>query len=173
MHTIPSRIWYKCKDLFENQISCFNFTCSQCWTCQRNRMPDARNGIYETGFTKRTCNFVLPIRKMRKGKIAKYVIKVKLSLCFTKYQALKTYLVSGGIAPRIFHLSTRWRWVVSFLPRPLYPRGKSPRCRLCRRLGGPQSRSGHSGGKKTMPLPGIEPRSLHWLSYPHSVKCLT
>jgi hypothetical protein len=32
--------------------------------------------------------------------------------------------------------------VVSFTPRPLYPRGKSPRYLLDRRLGGPQSRSG-------------------------------
>jgi len=29
---------------------------------------------------------------------------------------------SGGIAPRILNLSTKWRWVVSFTPRPLYPR---------------------------------------------------
>jgi hypothetical protein len=35
--------------------------------------------------------------------------------------------------------------VVSFTPRPLYPRGKSPRYPLVRKLGGPQSRSGISG----------------------------
>jgi len=32
--------------------------------------------------------------------------KVKLSLCFIKHHAMKTYLGSGGIAPRI-DLSTR------------------------------------------------------------------
>jgi len=32
---------------------------------------------------------------------------------------------SGGIAPRILNLGNRWRWVVSFTLRPLYPRGKS------------------------------------------------
>jgi hypothetical protein len=32
--------------------------------------------------------------------------------------------------------------VVSFMPRPLYPQGKSPWFPLGRRLGGPQSRSG-------------------------------
>jgi hypothetical protein len=38
-------------------------------------------------------------------------------------------------------LGTSWRWVVSFTPRPLYHRGKSPRYPLDRRLSGPQSRS--------------------------------
>jgi hypothetical protein len=33
---------------------------------------------------------------------------------------LKAYLGSGGIAPRILDLLTRWRWVVSFTTRPLY-----------------------------------------------------
>jgi hypothetical protein len=35
-------------------------------------------------------------------------------------------LGSGGIAPRIFDLGTRWRWVVSFTLRLLYPQVKSP-----------------------------------------------
>jgi hypothetical protein len=39
---------------------------------------------------------------------------------------MKTYWRSGGIAPRILDLGTRWRWVVSFTPRLLYPQGKSP-----------------------------------------------
>jgi hypothetical protein len=48
--------------------------------------------------------------------------------------------------------------VVSFTPRPLYPRGKSPRYPLDRRLGGPQSRSGRGGEKKhSRPLPELEP----------------
>jgi hypothetical protein len=29
---------------------------------------------------------------------------------------------SGGIAPRILNLGTRWRWVVSFTTRPLSPK---------------------------------------------------
>jgi len=48
---------------------------------------------------------------------------------------MKAYWVSGIIAPRILDLSTRWRWVVSFTPRPLYPQGKSSRYPLHRRLG--------------------------------------
>jgi hypothetical protein len=49
---------------------------------------------------------------------------------------------SGGIATRIPDLGTRWRWVVSFTLRPLYPQGKSPWYPLDRRLCGSQSRSG-------------------------------
>jgi hypothetical protein len=73
--------------------------------------------------------------------------KVKLSLCLTKHHSMKTYCGSGGIVPQILDLGTRWRWVVSFMPRPLYPRGKSPWYPLDRRLGGPQSRSGRDGEK--------------------------
>jgi hypothetical protein len=40
--------------------------------------------------------------------------------------------------------------VVSFTPRPLYCRGKSPQCPLYRRLGGPQSRSGRHGEVKIL-----------------------
>jgi hypothetical protein len=40
------------------------------------------------------------------------------------------------------------------------PPGKDPRYPLERRLGGPQSRSGHRGYRKSpLLLPGIEPRS--------------
>jgi len=39
----------------------------------------------------------------------------------TKHQAMKAYCVSGGTVPRILDLGTRWRWVVSFTFRPLYP----------------------------------------------------
>jgi hypothetical protein len=35
-------------------------------------------------------------------------------------------LGSGGIAPHILILGTRWRLVVSFIPQPLYPREKAP-----------------------------------------------
>jgi hypothetical protein len=44
--------------------------------------------------------------------------------CWTKHHTMKTYWGSGGIAPCILDLDTRWRWVVSFTPRPLYPQGK-------------------------------------------------
>jgi hypothetical protein len=38
--------------------------------------------------------------------------------------------------------------VVSFTPRSLYPKGKSPWYPLDRKLGGPQSRSGRGGEEK-------------------------
>jgi len=63
---------------------------------------------------------------------------------------MKTYCWNGGIYPRILNLGTRWRWVVNFRPRPLYPRVKSPRYPLDRRLG-PQSRSGLGSEVKKIP----------------------
>jgi len=55
---------------------------------------------------------------------------------------------SGGIVPRIVNLGSRWRWVVSFTPRPLYPRGRSFWYQFDRRLGGPHRRSGRGGEEK-------------------------
>jgi hypothetical protein len=75
-------------------------------------------------------------------------IKVKFLLCLTKHHAIKTYWGSGGIAPRILVLGTRWRRVISFTPRTLYPQEKSLRYALDRRLGGPQNRSGRGGEEK-------------------------
>jgi hypothetical protein len=68
----------------------------------------------------------------------KVKVKLKLSLCLRKHDAMKTYWGSGGIAPRLLDLGTRWKWVVSFTHRPRYPQGKSPWYPLKRRLGGPQ-----------------------------------
>jgi hypothetical protein len=48
----------------------------------------------------------------------------------------------------IIDLGTRWKWVASFTFRQLYSRGKSPRNRLGRRLGGPKIRSGLFGEEK-------------------------
>jgi hypothetical protein len=60
-----------------------------------------------------------------------------LSLCLAKPRVMETYQLlnlaqchedirkSGGITPCILDLGTTWRCVVSFMPRPLYPRGKS------------------------------------------------
>jgi hypothetical protein len=82
----------------------------------------------------------------------KYKVKVKskLSLCLTKHHAMKTCC--------ILDLGTRWRWVVSFTSRPLYPQGKSPWHPLDRRLGGVHSCSGRGGEEKnSQPPPGIDP----------------
>jgi hypothetical protein len=71
---------------------------------------------------------------------------------------MKAYWGSGGIDPCIPDLSTRQRWVVTFMPRPLYPQGKSPWYPLDRRLAGPQSQSGQGGEEKYFqPLLGLKP----------------
>jgi hypothetical protein len=72
-------------------------------------------------------------------------------------------------------LGTSWRWVVSFVLRPLYPWGKNPWYSLARRLGGPQSRSGRHGKVKILahtrtrtptPWSSARSQSLYRLSYP-------
>jgi hypothetical protein len=71
---------------------------------------------------------------------------------------MKTYWGSGGIAPSIFDLGTRWRCVVNFTPQPLYPHGKSPWYSLNKKLGAPQSHSGCGGEEKnSQVLLGIKP----------------
>jgi hypothetical protein len=61
-------------------------------------------------------------------------VKGKVVPCLTKHHAMNAYWGSGVIAPRILDPGTRWRWVVSFTHRPLYPPGKSPWYPLDRRL---------------------------------------
>jgi hypothetical protein len=71
---------------------------------------------------------------------------------------MKVYLGSGGIAPSIFDLGTRWRGMVSFTLRMFYPQGNNPWYPLYRRIGGPKRRSGRGGEEKnSQSLPGIEP----------------
>jgi len=79
---------------------------------------------------------------------------------------MKTYRGSGGIESRILNLGITWIWMVSFMPRLLYPRRKSPRY-LKRRLGVPQNRSGHFGVEiNVLPLPGFEPRTTQLIAWP-------
>jgi hypothetical protein len=66
--------------------------------------------------------------------------KVKVKSNFlTKHHAMKAY---GGVEIYLhsfFDLGTRWRWVESFMPLPLYPQGKSPWYPLYRGLVGPRA----------------------------------
>jgi hypothetical protein len=66
------------------------------------------------------------------------------SLLFIKHYAMKTY---GGVEFNSKHFSycTWWMWLVSFLLRQLYSRGKNLWCPLYKRLGGPHSQSGCCG----------------------------
>jgi hypothetical protein len=48
----------------------------------------------------------------------------------------------GGVDVEVhifLDFGTSWMWVVSFMHRPLYPRGKSRRYKLDRRLGDPRT----------------------------------
>jgi hypothetical protein len=51
-------------------------------------------------------------------------------------------------APRTINIGTEWRYVVRFMPRPLYPHINSSRYSLDRRLGEPQNWSGRCGEKR-------------------------
>jgi hypothetical protein len=50
------------------------------------------------------------------------------------YYTIKMYKGIGGITPRIPNIGSRWRWMVSYTPRSLYHRVKSPRHTLDRKL---------------------------------------
>jgi hypothetical protein len=67
---------------------------------------------------------------------------------------------SGCIDPYFLDLDTSWKWVVSFTPWPLYPRGKSTWYTLDRRLGGSQSQCIQHEKKKFFTLKGLELRSI-------------
>jgi hypothetical protein len=65
---------------------------------------------------------------------------------------------SGSIALRILDLGIRWRWVVSFAPRPLYSQENRPWYPLDRRLDGLQILSGRGGEEKnSQSVPELEP----------------
>jgi hypothetical protein len=57
----------------------------------------------------------------------------------TEHHAMKAYWRSRGTVPCILDVGTRLRWMVSFMPRPFCPQGKSPWYPLDRRLGVSQS----------------------------------
>jgi hypothetical protein len=83
---------------------------------------------------------------------------------------MKAYWGSGSTVPRILELDTRWRWVVSFKPQPLYSQGKSPWYPLDRSLGGPHSRSGRDGEEKnSQPPPWLGPSIIQ----PVAQRCTT
>jgi hypothetical protein len=104
--------------------------------------------------------FKVKVKVKVKGKVAPVIF-------LTKHHAMKGCWVSGGIAPRIVDLGTRWRWVVSFTTRPLNPQGKNPWCPLYRRLGGPWTRWWREkfpthAGTRTPNHPTCSPVLYHW-----------
>jgi len=59
---------------------------------------------------------------------------------------MEAYWGSGVVAQRIFDFDTRWRWMGSFTPRPLYPQEEISWFPL----DGPQSRSGCGDDEKSI-----------------------
>jgi hypothetical protein len=83
--------------------------------------------------------------------------KKSMELFLTEDHAMKAYWRSRGTVSHILNLGTRWRRVVSFTHQPLYPQGKGLLYPFYRRLGEPQSPSGHgSEGKNYQLLAGLE-----------------
>jgi hypothetical protein len=72
---------------------------------------------------------------------------------------MKTYR-EWRYSSTILYFGTRWRCVVNFTPRPLYPRWKSLQYQLDRRLGRPMSRSQRCDEINLLSLPGTEPQFL-------------
>jgi hypothetical protein len=98
-------------------------------------------------------------------------VNLKLSPCFNWAPRHDGILGSGGIAPNILDLGTRWRWVVSFTLRSLYPQGKIPWCPLDRRLSKPQTRSGRGGEEKnSQSLPGLESPTIQPITQRHTTE---
>jgi hypothetical protein len=51
----------------------------------------------------------------------------KLTPCLINYSICHEDIVEWRYSSISLNLGTRWRWVVSFTPLPLYPQGKRPR----------------------------------------------
>jgi hypothetical protein len=96
------------------------------------------------------------------------------SLCLTKHHSMKTYWGSEGITPQILNLGTIWRWMVSFIPRPLYSGERSPGTHWIRGCVGPRAGL-DAEEKRKIPSPRRESnshlparsQSLYRLSYPN------
>jgi len=89
--------------------------------------------------------------------ISEGVCEGRSCLCgLTGHHAMKAFWASGGIAPWILDLRTRWSLVVSFTPRSFYLQGKSPGTQWI--AGWVGSRSGLNAVVKrtSQPLPGLE-----------------
>jgi hypothetical protein len=87
------------------------------------------------------------------GKPEGNIKKLKLYLWSVSWR----YMEEWEYSSTILELDARWSWVVSFTPRPLYPRERRPRYPLDRTLNGLQSRSGRCGEENNFAMPGMEP----------------
>ena len=74
---------------------------------------------------------------------------------FFPVHVMKTYEGNSGIALLTLNLGSKWRWVVSFTPRPIYPLGKLS-YELNKGLVGSQSWFGRFGEENILLVLGIE-----------------
>jgi hypothetical protein len=88
--------------------------------------------------------------------------KGKVVLVLIWFSILWRRMREWRYSPIILDLYTRWRWLGSFMLLPLYPWYP-----LYRRLGGPQSRSGHCGEEENLAAHPAACRNKR-LSYPDS-----
>jgi hypothetical protein len=106
--------------------------------------------------------------------IVKVKVKLKLPLCLTKHQAMKTLEKVEMYLHAFFDLGTRWRWVGQLYKAAALLPGKEPQYPLDRRLGGPQDQTGHGVLREKFPssvgnrTPIMQPvsQSLRRLSCP-------
>jgi hypothetical protein len=122
-----------------------------------------RIGIKTVPILRRTRNVVpfLTTRGKRQPHRYKFadLSEVK-SLCLTNHHAINAYWGSGGIAPRILYLGTRWRRVFSSRPGRFTPKERAPGNHWIGGWVGSKSRSGHGVEDKSFQSPpGFEPRS--------------
>jgi hypothetical protein len=97
---------------------------------------------------------IIYTRNSSGGKAKSKVVPVLNWLSITHWRRVRKCRYSSII----LDLGSRWRWVISFTPWPLYPQGKSPRYPLDRWLARPQNRCGRCGVEKRLSfLSGIEP----------------
>jgi hypothetical protein len=127
------------------------------WQCNNNKKKK-KNWLSMLSHPLKVQKLCQMVGHTRNGWNPTIKFKARLSLCFNWAPRHDGVLGSGGIAPRILDLGTRWRWVVSLAPRRFTSQVKSPWCPIGRRLGRPQSRFGYGGEEKnSQPLPGLEP----------------
>jgi hypothetical protein len=96
---------------------------------------------------------------------------------FTLFTKPRRHMGEWRYSSTILDSGTRWRWVVSFTPLPLYSREKNHRYPPDLMLGGPQNLSGRYGGEKNLSPVGnqtqaVQPvarRFTDWASW--SEKC--
>lgn len=81
-----------------------------------------------------------------------YIKWCRLPRCNIQREVIPVHVIkthsSTGIATNILNLSTKWRYVVSFMPWPLYSLGRTPWYLLLRSLSGLQRQSWCAGHQK-------------------------